>query len=210
MIIALPEKKEIKLGKVDFVVEEVKLKETKKGDAMVILKLNVKDDEGFEKVVYDFLILNEENNWRVHSFGESIGMQAEFESLQVSDEDIIGKTGRCVLTREEDKSEAARFPWRYMVGTYFVANDIDVSDKIRKNVIAHYETHANKYDQFWYELGCRILEAIPSSLSVDEFKIKIDNLSVNDMKNYLLDLTIEDKVLLSVKGMLVDIFDDFE
>lgn len=59
MLVAFPQHKEIKIGKVDFVVEEVKPKETQKGDFMLSLRLKVKDDVGTERIVYDFLIFND-------------------------------------------------------------------------------------------------------------------------------------------------------
>ncbi|WP_192484655.1 MULTISPECIES: hypothetical protein [Cysteiniphilum] len=120
MLVAFPKHKEIKIGKVDFVVEEVTPKETSKGDFMLSLKLKVKDDVGTERIVYDFLIFNDMNTWKIELFGESLGMGDEFRNSEVETDELVGKTGSCILSREEDKSENPRFPYRYMVGSYCI------------------------------------------------------------------------------------------
>lgn len=120
MLVAFPKHKEIKIGKVDFVIEEVKPKETQKGDFMLSLRLKVKDDEGIERIVYDFLIFNDMYTWKIELFGESLGMGDEFRNSEVETDELVGKTGCCVLTREKDTSDNARFPYRYMVGTYCI------------------------------------------------------------------------------------------
>jgi hypothetical protein len=79
-------------------------------------------------------------------------------------------------------------------------------------VKAHYraKTHrVNHGENFWCDLGWSILESMPLSFYDDGFKTNLSAMPLDELKQYTSELTQDEKTLLSVKQMLIDIFEDF-
>ena len=78
-------------------------------------------------------------------------------------------------------------------------------------VKAHYKTKTHRVaygENFWCDLGWGILESMPLSF-YDDFKTNLSAMTLDELKQYTSELTQDEKTLLSVKQMLVDIFEDF-
>jgi hypothetical protein len=78
-------------------------------------------------------------------------------------------------------------------------------------VKAHYraKTHrVNHGENFWCDLGWSILESMPLRFYDDGFKVNLSAMPLDELKQYT-SPTQDEKTLLSVKQMLIDIFEDF-
>jgi hypothetical protein len=92
MKLNIPAKKDYAfvLGEADYQVIDVQFKEqNKNGDAMIILKLKVTDENDSTRTVYDGLTLNDKGATKVHAFGASIGMVDEFDALEIDTDELI-------------------------------------------------------------------------------------------------------------------------
>ena len=75
------------------------------------------------------------------------------------------------------------------------------------NVKEHYKSKADG-DNFWCGLGGYILDTMPQSFYDHDFKDKLSALTIDELKEYAFGINQDEKVLRSVKQMLIDVFAD--
>lgn len=93
-------------GTYDFEVAEAADKVSSKGNDMTELVVRVFDKDGKNKKVFDWLVDTEGGAYKIRHFAEASGMLAEYEKGELMAEDMIGKTGRCEIIIQKDKTGA--------------------------------------------------------------------------------------------------------
>ena len=101
-------------GEYDFEVIDAKDTESKAGNDMIALTLNVVDAYDARKTVFDFLVSTEKAIFKIRQFAAATGMMNLYDVGGFTAEDCIGKTGRCkiVITKSEgyaDKNSVAEY-----------------------------------------------------------------------------------------------------
>lgn len=119
-IAAKPIPKVLALEEMPFEVEAVEVRESKKGEQMLMLKLKVTDSLGVTKRIYDFLLTTAEKTWKLYKFADAIGMEDDFASGQLNTDHLIGQTGWLKVNEEEINNDgfAQENATRYFVEYY--------------------------------------------------------------------------------------------
>lgn len=91
-------------GEYDFVVFASERKESKAGNPMAKLQLQVWDKEGKPHIIYDYLVFSNIglNIKKVKHFCESVGLTEEFKNRKLP-EKLADYAGRLSLGRDEEK-----------------------------------------------------------------------------------------------------------
>jgi hypothetical protein len=83
------------IGEYDFEVAEAEERQSKAGNDMIAVRLNVFNAEGGRCVVFFYILSNQV--WKLKQFAEATGMLADFEAGEMSAELMVGRTGRVKL-----------------------------------------------------------------------------------------------------------------
>ena len=85
-------------GEYDFEVADASDEVSQKtNQEMIKLTLLVMSREGKSRKVYDYLMSQENQQWKVRHFAESTGMVERYESGVMDIHEIVGRAGRCKL-----------------------------------------------------------------------------------------------------------------
>lgn len=127
-----------KEGVYNFKIFEAKDAVSKAGKEMIVLKLNVFNDEGQSKVVYDYLL--EATASKLRNSAEACGIMEQYEQGHLSYIDFVDKTGELKLIIQKDKT--GNYPDKNSVADYIVikndkptgndkpAGDVELDDEI--------------------------------------------------------------------------------
>lgn len=106
-------------GEYDFEVLDAKDDTSKNGNDMVKLKLGVYGDGERQHWVYDYLVATEASAYKIRGFAESAGLLNEYLLGEINAEQMVGKTGRCQIGIQKDKS--GQYPDKNIVRNYIKA-----------------------------------------------------------------------------------------
>lgn len=106
-------------GQYQFEVTNAEDTQSKAGNDMIKLVLNVWDAEGKQHTIYDYLL--ESMPKKLKHFARHLGLIAKYESGELLAEDCIGKCGTLDLVIQEDKS--GKYPPRNSVVNYVEKKD---------------------------------------------------------------------------------------
>lgn len=101
-------------GEYDFEIVEAEEATSKAGNDMIKMKVFVFNAEGNKRTVYDYLM--ESVGYKLRHAAEACGLLSEYESGSLEAFDFQGKTGRCKLTIQKDKTGA--YPDRNGIADY--------------------------------------------------------------------------------------------
>ena len=95
----------IKEGTVNFVVEEWQETTSKSGDDLLVVKLKVTDKDGTSKTLFDrFSPSNEKSIWALGLLAKAADVYEQYSAGEISEQDIVGKKGRCDVAYDEYES----------------------------------------------------------------------------------------------------------
>ena len=120
-------------GTYDFEVIESDEATSASGNDMVKLKIFVFNDEGAKRTVFDYLVGTESAQFKVRGFAAAVGLLEEYESGEMDAVEMQGRTGKCKLTIQKDKSGA--YPDKNGIASY-VAEPVTVGSVEKKTVRA--------------------------------------------------------------------------
>lgn len=92
-------------GDYDFEVAKAEEAESKAGNPMIALTLNIEGEEGRRHVVFDYLVGSDASMFKVRSFAEAVGLLAEYNNGEMPAEALPGRTGRAQIGID-DKNKA--------------------------------------------------------------------------------------------------------
>ncbi len=92
-------------GSYDFEVVEAKDTISKSSNnEMLALQIAIYDPQGHSKRVFDYLLDTENAAYKLRHFAEAIGMLAAYATGELRAEDCMGRTGRCKVNIQKDKT----------------------------------------------------------------------------------------------------------
>lgn len=93
-----------KPGVYDFEVSDATEGESKAGNGMFTVQVDVYDQDGKKKTISDYLLPGSEFfGFKVRHFAESIGMLKEYENGDIDANDFINRTGKCKIGTQKGK-----------------------------------------------------------------------------------------------------------
>lgn len=116
-------------GEYPFVVKDAEEKQSKKGNEMIALTLNVIDiNTGRERLVWDWLVGTENCEWKTRHFCKAVGLDVVYESGNLSSLDCLHCKGRVQIKLEKDAMNADQM--RNVVGDYVVVDTSGVAPHV--------------------------------------------------------------------------------
>lgn len=106
-------------GEYDFEVKDAAEKESKTGNDMIELQVNVFDAEGNRTTIFDYLVHTEKAAYKVRHFAEATGMLTQYESDEMNAHDCVYKSGRCKIIIKKDKD--GQYPDKNAISDYVKA-----------------------------------------------------------------------------------------
>ena len=103
-------------GEYDFEVNAAEEATSAKGNDMVKLTVWVFNHEGQRRTVFDYLVDTEGGAYKIRHFAEATGLLPQYERGELLADDMAGRTGRCKLTVQKDKS--GQYPDKNGIGDY--------------------------------------------------------------------------------------------
>lgn len=94
----------IPAGIYDFEVHTAKDTFSSKGNEMTALVLNVLDNDGVERKVFDYLVAVDAFAFKIKHFAEAVGLGAQYQRGQLEDSEMIGCTGKCKIVIQPAKN----------------------------------------------------------------------------------------------------------
>lgn len=91
-------------GTYDFEIAEANDKQSKAGNDMTELLVRIFDTDGKSKKVFDYLVDTEGGAYKIRHFAEATGMLPEYEKGELLAYQMVGKTGRCEVGIQKDKT----------------------------------------------------------------------------------------------------------
>ena len=88
-------------GVYDFTIQEARETDSRQGNPMIELRLKIMRPDGRERTVFDYLVFTEGMQYRIRHCFEAIGLDALYESGDVSAGGMVGASGRCEIHIEE-------------------------------------------------------------------------------------------------------------
>lgn len=88
-------------GEYDYEVDAAEETQSKAGNAMIKLTLNVFNQDGAKRVVFDYLL--ETAAWKIKQFAASCGLLTKYETGLIEAYEMVGKTGRLKLRVESSE-----------------------------------------------------------------------------------------------------------
>lgn len=120
-------------GVYSFEIAEAKESISQSGNEMIKLTLNVYNDEGKVKKVFDYLMNTEVMAFKLRHCSEVCGLLADYENGTLSDYKFDGKTGHLKLDIRKDKN--GQYPDQNAVIDYVVKREnVDLNAPISKPV----------------------------------------------------------------------------
>lgn len=104
----------------------------KSGADMVKLTINVFNDDGKSRRVYDYLVGTPGGQFKVRGFAAATGLIDQYESGEMEAIDMQGRTGKCKI--KIDKGDGS-FPEKNAIATY-VAGPVTVGSVAKKTARA--------------------------------------------------------------------------
>lgn len=87
----------LKDGEYVFVVKSIKGKVSKLGNQMAEIILGVYDENGRERIVYDYFVFTEKGIYRVRQFFHSIGITDKSKYCSFNENDVVNKNGKAKI-----------------------------------------------------------------------------------------------------------------
>ena len=84
-------------GEYDFEVVAAEETVSKSGNEMIALELDIYDSAGKSKRIFDYLVGIPEAQFKVRHFAAAVGLLAQYETGELGDEMLEGRTGRCKI-----------------------------------------------------------------------------------------------------------------
>jgi hypothetical protein len=91
------------VGDANYTVLKATQKESKSGNPMIELQLQVWDKNGKEGVIYDYLLNIPSMEHKIKHFCESCGLEDKYNQGCFEDSDCEGKSGKLILFIQKDK-----------------------------------------------------------------------------------------------------------
>lgn len=109
------QRRQLELGESDFEILEADAQTSKAGNDMIVLKINIYDKKGSSGIVYDYLIMYEENgtvpkdkiafaHWKTKSVCKSIGKEENYNKGDLEPYMFPGQAGKCITKMQKDKT----------------------------------------------------------------------------------------------------------
>lgn len=92
-------------GTYDFTVTKATFSKSQKGNPMIELQLLTWDNEGKERVVFDYLVSTAGMNWKIRHFCEAVGLKAEYEARKFSEDLCPNARGRAIISIQKGKQK---------------------------------------------------------------------------------------------------------
>lgn len=115
------------VGDYDFQVFDASDEISKAGNPMVKLTVDVFNDEGDRKRVFDYLVASDTSMGKVLGFADAVGLREEYNRGELQTVDMVQRSGRCKLGIQKDKN--GQYPDKNSVANYIKAT----SDVARSN-----------------------------------------------------------------------------
>lgn len=103
-------------GTYDFEVADATDKQSKNGNDMTELVVKIYDQEGKSRKVFDYLVDTDGGAYKIRHFAEAAGLLKEYETGFLPADVMIGKTGRCQVIIQKDKTGA--YPDKNAISDY--------------------------------------------------------------------------------------------
>lgn len=87
----------------DYEIKEAEEKTSRAGNDMFALQIWLYDDQGAKKMVFDYLINEERQSWKIRHFAASCGLLPQYEKGSLMVGEMIGRTGRCTIGSQPAK-----------------------------------------------------------------------------------------------------------
>ena len=118
-------------GIYDFQIVSAEDKESKSGNEMIVLKVNVFDDEGRSTLIFDYLL--ETVAYKIRHAAYACGLGDKYEGGQLLAEDFIDKTGKVKVGISKDKT--GQYPDKNSISDYVVdGSDAKKSDDMNDEI----------------------------------------------------------------------------
>lgn len=107
-------------GIYSFEVIEATNKLSKAGNEMIQLKLKVWDDNGRERIIFDYLL--ESMAYKLKHFCETTGLLGKYEMGVIDETDCLGKSGLVdiIIQKGSKKTDGSLYPDRNSVKDYLI------------------------------------------------------------------------------------------
>ena len=105
-------------GTYDYEVTEAEEKESNAGNEMTALTLSIFNADGGRRKIFDYLVATEGSAWKIRHFAASCGLLAEYEKGNLMANEMIGRTGKCLIRTQKAKD---LYPAKNVVGDYVKA-----------------------------------------------------------------------------------------
>lgn len=106
-------------GTYDFEVKSAEEATSSTGNGMVKLSIWIFPESGTKRTVFDYLVGTESAQFKVRGFAAAVGLLEEYDGGEMDALDMEGKTGKCKIVIQKDKSGA--YPDKNSVASYVAA-----------------------------------------------------------------------------------------
>lgn len=106
-------------GTYHFEIAEASDTVSKNNNDMTALVVRIYDKEGKSRKVFDWLVDTEGGAYKIRHFAEATGLLAQYETGNMPAEIMVGKTGRCEVIVQKDKTGA--YPDKNAISDYLKA-----------------------------------------------------------------------------------------
>lgn len=103
-------------GEYDFEIVESSDEVSKKGNEMIKLKVQVYDDEGHGRILFDYLL--EEISYKLRHAAYACKLGDNYEAGTLAAADFAGRAGRCKVGIQKDKT--GEYPDKNVIQDYIV------------------------------------------------------------------------------------------
>jgi len=99
-----------------FEVLEAKERISSKGNDMIELRVKLFNNEGKERTIFDYLVDTENTAYKLRHFAKATGMLPQYDKGEMLAEHMVGKTGKCQLGIQKDKTGV--YPDKNVISDY--------------------------------------------------------------------------------------------
>lgn len=108
------------VGEYDFQIFDASDEVSKAGNEMIKLTVDLFNEQGDRRRVFDYLIASSNGMFKVLSFADAVGLRTEYDRGDLQTIDIAQRTGRCKVGIQKDKS--GQYPDKNGIMNYIKAD----------------------------------------------------------------------------------------
>jgi len=108
------------VGEYDFQIFDASDEVSKAGNEMIKLTVDLFNDQGERRRVFDYLIASNNGMFKVLSFADAVGLREEYDRGDLQTVDIHQRTGRCKVGVQKDKT--GQYPDKNGIMNYIKAD----------------------------------------------------------------------------------------